>query len=77
MSLGIQFLGVCEDGHHLSWLSNTCDRASLKYITERGAAKFQQELSDLVSEQFADILEELNAEDVPQDGEGSGDDDET
>ena len=77
MSLGIQFLAIFEDEHHLSWLSNTCDRASLKYITEHGTAMFQQELSDMVSEQFADILEELNAEDVPQDGEGSGDDEET
>ena len=76
MSLGIQFLGICEDEHHLSWLSNTCDRASLKYICEHGTAMFQQELSDLISEQFADILEELNTEDVPQEGEGSGDDDE-
>ena len=75
MSLGIQFLGICEDDHHLSWLSNTCDRASLKYITEHGTAMFQQELSDLITEQFADILEELNAEDVPQEGEGSCDDD--
>ena len=68
-------MGICEDDHHLSWLSNTCDRASLKYITEHGTAMFQQELSDLITEQFADILEELNAEDVPQEGEGSCDDD--
>ena len=37
MKAGVQYLGVCEDPVHLSWLHNTCDKNSIQFIIEHGS----------------------------------------
>ena len=60
--LGIQYLGVASDERHLSWLQNIVDREALRSIGESGSAIYHEEMSVHIAEHFADVLEELNAE---------------
>lgn len=60
--LGIQYLGVANDERHMSWLQNIIDREALRSVGESGSAMYHEELSVHIAEHFADVLEELNAE---------------
>lgn len=65
MKLGIQYLGVCADPVHLSWLHNTCDKAAIQHIIEQGSPLYHSaELSELLRAEFADVLDELNEQTV-------------
>ena len=73
LSQGVQYIGVTTHERHMSWLMNIIDREALRCIGESDSALYHQELSVLIAEHFADVLEELNAE-QPEEDEGEEDD---
>ena len=73
LKLGVQYVAICSDERHMSVLQNIVDREALRCIGESGSAVYHEELSVHIAEHFADVLEELNAEEGDDDGE-EGDD---
>ena len=69
LNLGVSYVGVCCDERHMSVLTNIADRDALRSIGESGSAVYQEELSVHIAEHFADVLEELNAEEASGDEE--------
>ena len=69
MNLGVSYVGVCCDERHMSVLTNIADRDALRSVGESGSAVYQEELSVHIAEHFADVLEELNAEEASADEE--------
>jgi hypothetical protein len=69
LNLGASYVGVCCDERHMSVLTNIADRDALRSIGESGSAVYQEELSVHIAEHFADVLEELNAEEASDDEE--------
>ena len=77
MKLGVQYLGVCADPVHLSWLHNTSDKVAIQYIVEQGSPLYHsEELSGLLQAEFADVLEELNEQAAGLESDDPDDDEE-
>ena len=77
MKLGVQYLGVCTDPLHLSWLHNTSDKVAIQYIIEQGSPLWHSdELSGLLQAEFGDVLEELNEQAAGLESDDPGDDEE-
>ena len=74
MSEGIQYLGLVGHPAHFTWLTNVIDREALKYICKGGNFLYQEDLSKVIEELFADVVEdeEVQDEDIMlSDAEGS------
>ena len=62
-----------EEPKHLAWLQNILDTAALRYIAKKGEVLYNEELAELITQHYQDLLE--NSEDAP-DVEGLFDDEE-
>ena len=63
MSLGAKYTGFVEETKHLAWLQNIVDTAALKFIAGKQEVLYMEELAELISQHYQDILED--PEDVP------------
>ena len=72
MSRGLKYTGFVEDAKHLAWLQNIMDTASLRFIAKKGEALYMEDLAELITQHYQDLLEE---EDERPDVEGLFDDD--
>ena len=63
MSLGAKYTGFVEETKHLAWLQNIVDTAALKFIAGKEEVLYMEELAELISSHYQDILED--PEDVP------------
>ena len=71
MSRGLKYTGFVEEPKHLAWLQNILDTAALRYIAKKGEVLYNEELAELITQHYQDLLE--NSEDAP-DVEGLFDD---
>ena len=71
MSRGLKYTGFVEDSKHLAWLQNILDTAALRYIAKKGEFLYMEDLAELVTQHYQDLLE--TSEDAP-DVEGLFDD---
>ena len=61
----------------MQWLTNASDRASIQYIVNQGSPLyFSQDLASRCQEQFADILEQLKAQEEASGAASAGEDSE-
>ena len=65
--------GGSEEAKHLAWLQNIVDTAALKFIAGKQEVLYMEELAELITQHYQDILED--PEDVP-DAEWLSDDEE-
>ena len=69
----MKYTGFVEEPKHLAWLQNILDTAALRYIAKKGEFLYMEDLAELISQHYQDLLE--NSEDAP-DVEGLFDEDE-
>ena len=72
MSRGLKYTGFVSDAKHLAWLQNTLDTASLRFIAKKGETLYIEDLAELITQHYQDLLED--AEETPE-IEGLFDDD--
>ena len=65
MSQGAKYTGLVEDNRHLAWLQNIVDTASLRYIAKKGEALYMEDLAELITQHYQDLLEEEKSEERP------------
>ena len=65
MSQGAKYTGLVEDAKHLAWLQNVVDTASLRYIAKKGEVLYVEDLAELITQHYQDLLEEGKAEEQP------------
>ena len=73
MELGISYSCLARSAEHCSWLQNIWDRQALRYICEDGGPLHQQDLSQCITEHFAETLDQLNQMDQAEETEFTGD----
>ena len=54
-----------ESEKHLAWLQNIVDTASLRYIAKKGEALYMEDLAELITQHYQDLLEEEKSEEKP------------
>ena len=65
MSQGVKYTGLVEDAKHLAWLQNIVDTASLRYIAKKGEVLYMEDLAELITQHYQDLLEERDTEEKP------------
>lgn len=60
LQMGAQYLGVCRNAAHQTWLANVLDRRVIHYIAtaESGAAVYVETLKSKIEEHFAEVIEQ-------------------
>ena len=71
LSRGLKYTGFVQELKHLAWLQNILDTAALRYIAKKGEVLYMEDVAELVTQHYQDLLE--NSEDAP-DVEGLFDD---
>jgi len=67
MSNAWPYLGICKNQEHSSWLQNVLNRRALQVVATPGSVLFEREFSDMITDHFRELLEELNELDVATD----------
>ena len=62
MCAGVQYVGVCANAKHKTWVRNVLDRAALKQILTQDAPLFDASLAAQIKEHFMDIVNSLGAQ---------------
>lgn len=57
MDLGIAYKGLVGNQTQMQWLTNTIDRASLKFICTAGSFLYQEELAKHIKDLFSDVVD--------------------
>ena len=65
MSHGAKHTGCVEEPKHLAWLQNIVDTASLRYIAKKGEVLYMEDLAELITQHYQDLLEEGDAAEKP------------
>ena len=56
---GIQYVALCRNEAHASWVGNIMDRESCELIVKNHSPLFEQDLASMVKKHFEDVLEQL------------------
>ena len=56
---GIQYVALCRNEAHASWVGNIMDRESCELIVKNPSPLFEQDLASMVKKHFEDVLEQL------------------
>ena len=73
LSLGIPWSGLCWNSVHCQWLNNVLDLYACELIVEKKSPLHEQDLAQLVSTHFSDVLQQVKDRDdtlaAPEDDE--------
>ena len=73
MRAGIEYVGAVRTAAHADWSTNFLDRDACEVLVQATFPLFEQVLSEMVKNQFSDILDaleqRLQAEDVDMDAD--------
>ena len=56
---GIQYVALCRNEAHASWVGNILDRESCELIVKSHSPLFEEDLASMVKKHFEDVLEQL------------------
>ena len=66
---GIQYVALCRNEAHASWVGNILDRESCEFIVKSHSPLFEQDLASMVKKHFEDVPEQLEEQRKVQDKE--------
>jgi len=69
----IPYVAVCLTKNHANWLQNIIDREAIKCVCDQQHPLWQQSLSEILKDHFADVFEQPEDEE-PADEAGDADD---
>jgi len=64
---GVLYTALAKNAEHNSWLQNLFDRAAVSLIASSGSPLYEQDLSQLISDHFQDVLDQLHEQDACED----------
>ena len=64
LRMQIPYLGILRSDAHHSYWGNVLDRQCLQYLSDSNSILYNESLSELIQEHFAETLTELNEPDV-------------
>ena len=64
LNQGIQYVGICRNDRHCSWLMNILNKAAVECIARKDSPLYQQDLASCISAHVMELIDDLHKQEA-------------